>query len=237
MKVRRRMLVIGLDCAPPELVFERFRDHLPNIGKLMAEGIYGRMRSCNPPITIPAWMVMVTSKSPGQLGLYGFRHRRGNSYKDGWIANSQSVKQPKIWDILGESGLRVEIVGVPPSYPPVPVNGDLVSCFITPDANREYTYPTNLKAEIEALVGPYPFDVEFRTDQREILLKDLHDMTDKHFSIIQHLVETRKWDFFMFVEIGSDRMHHAFWKFFDPTHSKYVPGNPFENAILEYYKR
>jgi predicted AlkP superfamily phosphohydrolase/phosphomutase len=113
----------------------------------------------------------------------------------------------------------------------------LISCFITPDSNREYTYPPELKKEIEALVGPYPFDVEFRTDQRDILLKDLYDMTEKHFQVIEHLLKTRKWDFFMFVEIGSDRMHHAFWKYFDKEHAKYTPGNPFEHVGLDYYKR
>jgi predicted AlkP superfamily phosphohydrolase/phosphomutase len=234
---KRKLLVIGLDSAPPELVFDRFRDELPNIRGLMERGVYARMRSCDPPITIPAWMVMVTSKSPGRLGLYGFRHRSGYSYTDGWIANSLSVKGEKIWDILARAGRKVCLVGVPPSYPPTPVNGELVSCFITPDANREYTYPPELKKEIEGLVGSYPFDVEFRIEARDELLKNLIDMTEKHFQVIEHLLTTREWDFFMFVEIGLDRMHHAFWKYFDKAHAKYVPGNPFENVGLDYYKR
>ena len=173
----RKVLVIGLDSAPPELVFEKYRDELPNIRRLMENGVYGRMQSCHPPITVPAWMVMVTSKSPGRLGLYGFRHRKGFSYTDGWIANALSVKEEKIWSILSHAGKKVCIVGVPPSYPPTPLNGELVSCFITPNSNREYTYPSELKKEIEGLVGPYPFDVEFRTDQRDELLKNLNDMT------------------------------------------------------------
>src|SRR3712207_7535812 len=34
---------------------------------------------------------------------------------------------------------------------------------------------------------------------------------------------------------STDRIHHAFWKFYDPTHSKYEPGNPHEHAIDDYY--
>ena len=234
---KRKLMIMGLDSAPPELVFDKFRDQLPNIRGLMEHGVYARMRSSDPPITIPAWMVMVTSRNPGSLGLYGFRHRKGYSYTDGWIANSLSVKAEKIWDILARAGMKVCVVGVPPSYPPTPVNGELISCFITPDANREYTHPPELKREIEALVGPYPFDVEFRTDQRDQLLKDLHDMTATRFRVIEHLMTTRPWDFFMFVDIGLDRMHHAFWKYYDKDHPKYVPGNQYENAILDYYKR
>jgi len=234
---RAKLVVMGLDSAPPELVFDKFRDQLPNIRGLMEQGVYARMRSSDPPITIPAWMVMTTGKSPGSLGLYGFRHRKGYSYTDGWIASSLSVKAEKIWDILARAGMRVCVVGVPPSYPPTPVNGEMVSCFITPDANREYTHPPELKREIEALVGPYPFDVEFRTDQRDQLLKNLHEMTQSHFRVIEHLMTTKPWDFFMFVEIGLDRVHHAFWKYYDKEHPKYVPGNQYENVILDYYKR
>jgi len=237
MMRKRRVLVIGLDSIPPELMFEKFVQGLPNIRRLMENGVYGRLRSCDPPITIPAWMVMATSKNPGRLGLYGFRHRRGHSYTDGWIANSLSVKEEKIWDILARAGLRVCVVGVPPSYPPPKVNGDLISCFITPDSNSEYTSPPELKQEIEALVGPYPFDVEFRTDQRDQLLTDLNEMTEKHFRVIEHLLTTRDWDFFMFVEIGSDRVHHAFWKYFDKTHSKYEQGNQYEDVVSNYYRK
>lgn len=233
----RKLLVIGLDSAAPDLVFDKFRDSLPNIRSLMEKGAYGRMESCHPPITVPAWMVMSTSNNPGRLGLYGFRHRKGYSYTDGWIANSLSIKEEKIWNILSREGKKVCVVGVPPSYPPTPVNGELVSCFITPDANREYTHPPELKKEIEDLVGPYPFDVEFRIDERAELVKNLQDMTEKHFQIIEHLLTTRQWDFFMFVEIGLDRVHHAFWKYFDKEHPKYVADNPYETVVFDYYKR
>src|SRR5437016_5856304 len=86
----KKVLVIGLDSAPPEIIFEKYLDEMPNLRSLMNEGIYGSLESCHPPITIPAWMVMATSKNPGRLGLYGFRHRKGHSYGEGWIANSQS---------------------------------------------------------------------------------------------------------------------------------------------------
>ena len=70
-----RILVIGLDCAPPELMFDKFTDDMPNFKKLMSEGVYGELESVIPPITVPAWMCMMTSKTPGQLGYYGYRPR------------------------------------------------------------------------------------------------------------------------------------------------------------------
>ncbi|MBL8117357.1 MAG: hypothetical protein JNJ78_07485, partial [Anaerolineae bacterium] len=38
---KRRVAVIGLDCAAPELVFERWADELPNLTALRQRGAYG----------------------------------------------------------------------------------------------------------------------------------------------------------------------------------------------------
>ena len=39
----------------------------------------------------------------------------------------------------------------------------------------------------------------------------------------------------MMVEIGLDRMHHAFWRFLDPEHPRYEPGHRYGDAIRSYY--
>jgi predicted AlkP superfamily phosphohydrolase/phosphomutase len=49
-------------------------------------------------------------------------------------------------------------------------------------------------------------------------------------------MKTRPWDFFGFVEIGTDRMHHGFWKSHDPTHRDHQPGDRFQHAIRDYYR-
>jgi predicted AlkP superfamily phosphohydrolase/phosphomutase len=38
------------------------------------------------------------------------------------------------------------------------------------------------------------------------------------------------------VEMGTDRIHHGFWRFFDRKHRLYEPGNPHEGAALAYYR-
>ncbi|WP_457612074.1 alkaline phosphatase family protein, partial [Methanocaldococcus sp.] len=233
----KKVFVIGLDSAPPELLFGKFLDELPNIKWLVERSYYGPMKSCIPAITIPAWMVMNTGKTPGELGLYGFRHRKKGTYNDIWIAHSLMVKEKAIWDYIAEKGKKSILVGVPPSYPPKPINGCLVGCFITPDTSVDYTYPKELKVEIENLVGEYIFDVIFRRDNRDEVKEHLWEMTEKRFEVIRYLIENKDWDFFKFVEIGLDRVHHAFWKYFDETHHLY-PGddNPYKNVIFEYYK-
>jgi predicted AlkP superfamily phosphohydrolase/phosphomutase len=61
-------------------------------------------------------------------------------------------------------------------------------------------------------------------------------MTEKRFEVIKYLLREKPWDFFMFVEIGLDRIHHGMWRFWDPGHHKYERGNPYEDAIPAYYR-
>jgi predicted AlkP superfamily phosphohydrolase/phosphomutase len=231
----KKLLVVGLDSAPGEIVFDRSGE-LPVLRGLMERGRHGRLRSSDPPITIPAWMVMATGKDAGRLGLYGFRHRTGYSYDKMWIATSKSIKEPAVWDIIGDAGGRSCLVSVPPSYPPRPVPGNLISCFITPDNEKEYTYPAELRREIEEKFGPYAFDVEFRTEDKEELLQGIYKMTAKRFEVLNYLAREKPWNLFWFVEIGVDRVQHGFWKYMDSGHHLYVQGNPYEDAIIDYYK-
>ena len=231
-----KVFVIGLDSAPPELLFHEFIDDLPNIRKILEKSIYGPMKSCIPAITIPAWMCMATGKTPGELGLYGFRHRKKNSYDDIWIAHSLMVKEKAIWDYLGERGYKSVVLGVPPSYPPKKINGWMIGCFITPDSSTNYTYPPELKSEIGRVVGDYIFDVVFRKDERDEVKEKIWEMTEKRFELIRYLIETKDWDYFEFVEIGLDRIHHAFWKYFDEKHHLHEPNSKYKNVIRDYYK-
>jgi len=226
-----KVFVIGLDCAPPELVFERF--DLPNIQGLM--DCWGELKSTIPPITCPAWMSMVTGKNPGKLGFYGFRNRKGFSYDEMWIANSLAVKEDTVWDVLSRENKRVSIVGVPQTYPPKPVNGLMVTSFLTPDTDHQYTYPESVKTEIENLVGKYLVDVEnFRTDDKARLLSQIYEMTEKRCKVVKHYLK-QKWDFFMWVEMGPDRIQHGLWKYFDKKHKKYTESE-YSSAIPDYYQ-
>ena len=233
----RKVLLIGLDCAPPELLFDRFLPDLPNIRSLLESGIYGDLKSTVPPITVPAWMSMATGKDPGTLGFYGLRNRTDHSYGRMAIASSRLVREDTLWDILSAAGKRVILVGVPQTYPPRPLNGCMVTSFLTPDTDSPYTYPADLKAEIERVADGYVLDVrDFRTEDKAGLLRQIYEMTEKRFRVARHLMQTRPWDFLMHVEMGTDRIHHGFWRFLDEDHRKYDPRSEFRHAIRDYYR-
>jgi predicted AlkP superfamily phosphohydrolase/phosphomutase len=219
-----RVFVLALDGMPVE-VFERLRDFLPNIAEVVSRGSWGVMRAVDPPITVPAWASMFTGRDPGELGIYGFRHLDRSSRR-GYVVTSRDLREQYVWE---RRGLRSIVVGLPPGYPPRPY-GLWVSDFLTP-AGRPWTYPPELASEI----GRYVFDVEYRTDRKEEAFKALVEMTELRFRAAERLLE-RGWDVFVLHEIGTDRAHHLFQKFWDVDHPQYVPGNPHEDKIPRYYQ-
>ena len=236
--MRRRVMVLGLDCLEPRLALGRYRGQMPNLARIAA-GASGRLASICPPITCPAWMCAYTGRDPGQLGVYGFRNRTGWNYDPLQLAFSDSIPAataPAAWDLAAQAGLHSTIIGVPPGYPPRPVHGEFVGCFLTPGPDSPFAHPPALREETARLVGDYRFDVEdARSPDRRRVLDEILDMTDKRWRLAEHLLETRDWDLFALVEIGTDRAHHAFWQFMDPRHVLHEAGSPFANTIRDYY--
>jgi predicted AlkP superfamily phosphohydrolase/phosphomutase len=233
----RKVMVIGLDCAPPEHVFEEYAGDTPNLTKLVENGMWGPLESIVPPITVPAWMCMMTSKDPGTLGIYGFRNRKDHTYDGLAFATSWAVKEPTVWDILSEAGKDCIVMSVPPSYPPKQLRGVQIGCFLTPNSDADYTYPKELKAEIENNVGEYIFDIRnFRTDNTQYIIDEAYKMTDARFRTADYLLSTKPWDFFVMVEMGPDRLNHGIWSFIDPNHPRYEAGNPYKASLRDYYR-
>jgi predicted AlkP superfamily phosphohydrolase/phosphomutase len=181
-----RVAVIGLDCATPQLLFGDLASEVPNISKLMSEGMYGDLASVTPPITIPAWACAMTGKTPGELGIYGFRNRKDTSYEGLSIAHSGSIKAPAVWDALGAQGKSSLLIGVPPGFPPPKdFPGWRVGCFLTPPSAEHYAYPQALEVEIEeelGVKGEYIFDIpNFRKQGMGFVLDQVFKMTERRF--------------------------------------------------------
>jgi len=231
------VVVIGLDCAAPELVFDRYLGSMPNVAELMHQGTWGPMRSSEPPITVPAWTCMMTGRDAGELGLYGFRNRiAGDTGLR--LASGRDVRVKRLWDWLGDHGLQVAPLFVPLTSPPSPVRGQMVSGFMHRGGEAPWCFPRGLEGDLERRFGPYQADVDdFRSNDLDRIYRDIVAMTDQHFEIARYIWNERKPDFMMLVEIGVDRFHHAFWRHIDPEHPRHESGNPYEGLGRDYYAR
>jgi predicted AlkP superfamily phosphohydrolase/phosphomutase len=129
------------------------------------------------------------------------------------------------------------VLSVPQTYPVRPLNGHLVSCFLTPGIDSAFTYPAVFRQEVLRVAPDYRFDVKnFRTDDKDALLRQLVDLAEVQLKLALHCLTTKPWDLFMHVNIGLDRMQHGFWRYHDPRHRLYEPGSRFASAIISYYR-
>lgn len=216
-----KVLVIGIDGATPELIERWVEDGtLPNLKQIMQRGIYGKLRSVYPPISAAAWTTFATGYNPGKHGVYDFRDYDNTRYScfAETIVDSNTFAGKTIWDIVGAAGQKVGVVAVPVTYPAWKVNGFMISGYPTPDESKSYTYPPELAQSIPALIGDPAL---WKSGLRQELLDELKRLMYQATEVSIAQMRKEDYGFFMMVMGATDRAHHDWWKYIDPTHPAY----------------
>ncbi len=233
MSKKRRVCIIGLDCLTPELVFGARLDGLPSLAKLVRQSLSGRLESSIPPITVPAWSAMLTGLDPGVLGCYGFHDRADRSYTNRRLASSLDIREPRLWDHLGTAGLFSRLITVPQTYPPQPILGEAVSDYPAGLTSHPKTYPAHLAAEALRLAGGDLAETPHHRDLTKGSLRAaIRANTERRFRLARAWAQKKDWQLLMLVDMGPDRMHHAFWA--DMQGQGAEPEH--QSAIYDYYR-
>jgi len=123
-RLQTKVVVIGIDALDPVLI-STWMGELPTLSSLIREGAYGPMRSTIPPLTIPAWVSMLTGKRPAKLGSFGLvRVQKDYSPKP---SDPSGWRGQYVWDLAGAKGRKVGIMGFPFLASPYPVNGFMMT--------------------------------------------------------------------------------------------------------------
>ncbi|MCA1554206.1 MAG: alkaline phosphatase family protein [Chloroflexi bacterium] len=217
------MLVIGLDGATFDLLKPWMAEgRLPNLKRLMDTGASGELQSTLPPLTAAAWVSFATGVNPGKHGLFDFVFPRSGSY-DVLVANPKLRDAEPMWRIASQHGKQVAIVSVPMTYPPEPVNGIMLSCFMTPSDASEYSYPRALKRELIAQGFKFETAIseKHRSGDIQRFLDEVALSTKHRVETVLHLMRTKRWDLFTFVFQSTDLLQHELWRLIDPTHPRH----------------
>lgn len=155
-EIKRKVAVFGLDGASFDLLQPWLDEgRLPNLARMLAEGVQGPLRSTIPPVSASAWASFATGTNPGQHGLIDFTYPSSGGYEI-QVSNGRTRAVPALWEIIGRAGGESGVVSMPMTYPPQPLNGFMLCSFLTPSAESQYTYPADLKEEISQKVGSFP---------------------------------------------------------------------------------
>lgn len=237
-----KIVVVGLDGATFDLIKPWAEEgHLPTLRRLMRDGAHGTLDSIVPPMTAPAWTSFATGVNPGKHRLYDWIAREPDSYRFTPVT-ALDGKAPTLYTLLSGYDRRVVALNVPMTYPPVPVNGVMVSGMPTPSTNVTFTYPESLYQDILDAIGDYilyPDPGEAYSDSGiDSFLERLYRSADLRMQAFAYLREREKPDFAMMVFNGTDTVSHAMWKFMDRSHPLHDPSKfvKYGNAIRDYYK-
>lgn len=236
-----KLLVIGLDGASFNVLDELIeRGHLPNIARLISGGARADLETTFPPITAVAWSSFMTGKNPGKHGIFEFVRREQHSKRE-LAVNASFRKGRAIWDLLSDAGKRVIVHNFPCTYPPHEINGLMIADFMTPRGRRDYTYPSPLLVEIEALFGSYRLHLSqtYAEGNVDAVLDELFDELEYKAKVAEYLMTNYEWDAFFQYFWGTDRIQHELWHIIDEAHPRHnkQEAQRYRDRVYEYFSR
>lgn len=207
----RLILVLGLDGASFDIIEPLVGSgRLPNLGRLIEEGSSGVLESTLPPVTLPAWVSMMTGKNPGELGVFDLLKRNGYGVEPNSFCYGE---HRPLWQILNAYGLRTGVMNLPGTYPPEEVDGFMVTGMMTPLTPSPFSYPSTLAADLDSTVSQYKIDVpHWQYFDEGRFIKDVYKVTEKRGRAAEYLVESIPCDFYMIVFTSGDRLQHVLWE-------------------------
>jgi predicted AlkP superfamily phosphohydrolase/phosphomutase len=184
----------------------------------------------------------MTGKDPGKTGIYDFLYRADGTYR--FPPVNASLRAGKdLWEILSEAGYRVGVLNVPLTYPVKPVNGFMISGWMTPYSARNYVYPPELGQELSRVIGDYRIypAMTYSKGREGQFLKASIKMLEMRTRTALYLLQREKWDLFMTVIFDTDRVLHQLWHLLDSDHPWHDPdtmrrGGIESEIVLEYFR-
>ena len=123
----RKVIVIGLDAADWQLADPLLRQgKLPALASLVARGLRADLRATDPMLSPLLWTTAATGKPPEEHGIVDFLLVDPDTGKRVPMS-SRFRKVRALWNILGDFGLRSDIVAWWATWPAETIAGTLVS--------------------------------------------------------------------------------------------------------------
>ena len=229
---RLRVSVVGIDGATWRVIDPLFaRGELPNLARLVDDGVRARLVSRRPLISPAVWTTIATGVSRLEHRILDFRG------PGGLLVSSRDRRAPALWTLASRSGLRSAVIGWWATYPAESIDGVIVSdraLKTRQKSMRRVTGRASLRGtEVRRLVHPPDAFEAFH----ELLSApvpggdDLEDfdvvatMRLEDATIARSLLALRgshgPFDLELLLLRGVDPVSHHFWQYHEPDASAY----------------
>jgi predicted AlkP superfamily phosphohydrolase/phosphomutase len=221
---KRRVIVIGIDGAPYGMI-KRLAEGgtMPNVGALIAEGVFKPMASTLPEVSSVAWSSIITGTNPGVHGVFGFTDLAPGGYRT-IFPNFSTLRAPPFWERKGAG--RSVIINVPMTFPAREIHGALISGFVALDLERA-TFPPSLVPQLKEMDYRVDVDASRAAESTHYFLTDLDRTLKARVAAYRYLWrEIENWQNFVLIFTGADRLSHYLWHAYEdashPHHGDFV---------------
>lgn len=226
----RRVLLIGLDAADPDLLIEGIeRGLLPVLAKLAEEGAWGIALSPPGFGSGAIWPSFSTGVTPARHGRYFYRQVAPGAY-EATRFDAARFGAPAIWELLSEAGRRVAVFDVPKAGLSAPLNGiDVVDWLVHGPVYKELrTWPESVARELTERFGADPLpqcDLPGgRNGAQHLELRDLFRARIRtKEEAFRHYFAQEPWDLFATVFADPHCVGHQCWHLRDEGHPLHDP--------------
>ena len=116
----KKILFLGLDAALPDLV-KKFTEEgsLPNMAKIMKNGVFSRLETIFPPLTAAAWTAIVSGAGSGTNGVPSLMVKHQGEELDHWHTSfdRHQVLCETLWDVAKKQGKKTALINWPVTFP------------------------------------------------------------------------------------------------------------------------
>jgi predicted AlkP superfamily phosphohydrolase/phosphomutase len=222
---------------------------MPNLRRIMEHGARGFLRSTINPLTPPAWVSLMTGRSPGAHGVYDFlRAEERDEDVFFTLTDARDVQVETIWSVASRNDRTIVALNFPITAPPRPVNGFMVPGFVPWKHLRRNVTPPELFDRLKALPGFDAKELAWDFDREVQAMHELDkggveewlgyhaDREGQWFRIAEALLRDEEPDLMAVMFDGTDKIQHQAWKYLAPEYDWSNPA-PGEEKIVALCRR
>src|SRR6185312_10167644 len=230
-----RVLVVGWDGADWEILDPLLAaGDLPNLAALAERGARGVARSVLPSHSWAAWPSFLTGVSPAGHGVFDIlEHKPGQTRR--MPVSSHSILAPTWPQRLSDAGRTVLLLNVPLTYPPLPVQGVVISGGVIPP-KAVYSHPAEAGPELHWPINGGSWTT-FRNRPLD-LVADVEKVTTARAEAVRRLMDSNEWDVACAVFVSPDRIQHCLLEYVHPGHPDHAraAATPVAGRVRDVYR-
>jgi len=244
---RLRVTLIGIDGATWRVLDPLLaRGGLPNVARLIANGVRAPLRSRIPLYSAAVWTTMATGVRRERHGITDFQTR------DGHLSASVHRRVPALWTLASNAGLHSAVIGWWVTYPAEAIKGVIISerALRTRDEDMRslagdlprhelprLLHPPNVAELVADLLVDLSNEVTEEEDERAMVMRTMRAEDAAVVRLLGRLRERMDpFDLEMILLRGVDPISHHFWKFFEPAAAAYGDAErPSSEEVSRYH--